>query len=340
MPEEWPIAAPPEEGRTGARVAPLAADGDQRLASVTRDFFLPAGTRLTEQERALMTAMLHGLVERIADELRARLKPDVAAACESETGDLVADLTRAGLLQETALVALLLRRADAQRLAQDVPGGRTMLQRWTASDDGEVAAAAMTLIAARGRSRDRFGRVSLDLSDLPASLAGRLVQTIAAAIGRRCRPPRDRDLADASARLLASAPEEAAPETLEVTLAEALGPSGRREPGMLTTLAREGEAPLLSAILAVEAGIPPEEGWRCLLGGWEQLALLLRLAKVSRADAAAILAAAVPGLGIGDPGRAIDRFDTLPDAAVQAAAEELSLPTDYRRARARLVAHG
>ena len=54
MPEEWPIAAPAADGNAPARLA-----GRGRLSTVRRDFFLDPAKRLTEQERALMTAMLH-----------------------------------------------------------------------------------------------------------------------------------------------------------------------------------------------------------------------------------------------------------------------------------------
>ncbi|GAA4019740.1 hypothetical protein GCM10022280_19740 [Sphingomonas swuensis] len=341
MSEEWPIAAPPLAGGKKAAATVRPVDGDRRLSAAVRDFFLEPGTRLTEQERALMTAMLHGLVDRIADELRARVDPSTAAACPSTAAELVADLTRAGLLQDEALVGLLLRRADIQRLAQSAgEGGRTRLQRWTADEDAEVAASAMTLLTARGRGRDRYGRIALDMVDLPQPLSFGLVQVVAAALGRLCSAPSDNALALAAADLLAERPQGRRLEEIEAELAEALGSERRQEAGLLVSLAADGEAPLLAAILAAEAGIAPEEGWRCLLGGGEQLALLLRMAGIIRREAAALLAHAGPALGFGDPVKAIEAYDALAQEQVDAARAELELPPAFRRAKAVLAHHG
>ena len=68
-PVEWPIAAPAAD----RPVEPARRAGGDRLATVRRDFFLDSAQRLSEQERALMTAMLHELVAGLADELRAAL---------------------------------------------------------------------------------------------------------------------------------------------------------------------------------------------------------------------------------------------------------------------------
>ena len=97
---------------------------------------------------------------------------------------------------------------------------------------------------------------------------------------------------------------------------------------------------VLAAILAAEAGVPADEAWRALLGGGQQLALLLRLADVPRREAAPLLANASPGLGIGDPVSAIEAFDHLSDAHVEAIRAELILPPAYRRAKAILARHG
>ena len=92
MPEEWPIAAPAADGNEPARLA-----GRGRLATVRRDFFLDPGKRLTEQERALMTAMLHCLVGDVADAIRGALPRGRLAANDDGDAALIATLTAAGL---------------------------------------------------------------------------------------------------------------------------------------------------------------------------------------------------------------------------------------------------
>ena len=110
MPEEWPIAAGEAE-----RNAPARAAGRGRLATVRVDFFLSPAERLTEQERALMTAMLHCLVGDVAAELRVAL-PAGWAGANDDDAEIVEALTSAGLLDEPDLMALLLRRADEERI--------------------------------------------------------------------------------------------------------------------------------------------------------------------------------------------------------------------------------
>ena len=340
MPAEWPITALDLTERSSRTSAASAVAGGGRLAAITLDLFLDPEARLTEQERALMIAMLHGLVERIAVELRARLSPDAAEACAAAPAELIADLSAAGLLQDQALVALLLRRADMQRLASGGRGGRSTLQRWTAYDDAAVASAAMSLVAARGRARDRFGRVAIDLSDLTKPLAGKVVVAVAAALGLRCASPNDAEITAAVTALLSEWDETPSLRDLEMALVDALGSERRREAGLAVALAEEGEAPVLAAIFAAEARIPYDQAWAALLGGAEQVALLLRLAGIPRPEAAALLAAAGPALGIGDPVRAIEAFEDLDDGAVETARAELSLPSAYRDARNLIARHG
>src|SRR5437763_16311398 len=112
MPEEWPIAASAADGDEPARLA-----GRGRLATVRRDFFLDPAERLTEQERALMSAMLHCLVSDVADAVRAALPNGRIAANDEGDTALVDVLTASGLIDESGLMALLLRRPDEERIA-------------------------------------------------------------------------------------------------------------------------------------------------------------------------------------------------------------------------------
>src|SRR3954451_8034053 len=111
MPEEWPIAASAAD-----RNAPARKAGRGRLATVRADFFLNTAERLTEQERALMTAMLHCLIGDVADDLRAILPAGWAAANDESNAALIDRLMVAELLDEPELMLLLLRRAEEERV--------------------------------------------------------------------------------------------------------------------------------------------------------------------------------------------------------------------------------
>src|SRR5438445_2874813 len=195
MPEEWPIAV-----LAADQNAPARREGRGRLSTVRRDFFLDPAKRLTEQERALMTAMLRCLVGDVAAAVRAALPSGRAAANDEGDAALIQQLTGAGLLDEPGLMALLLRRADEERIAAAARArsGRRearVLQGLVSHDYGAVAAAAMALILGRGRRRDRFGQSFIAFDDLRESSAEHLVHAIAAGLRR--------DLAGARGPLLA-----------------------------------------------------------------------------------------------------------------------------------------
>src|SRR5688572_19719557 len=97
----------------GAVEAPGRRPGRSRLATVRADFFLDPSERLSEHERALMTAMLHGFVAEVAEQLRS----GIGSGDGGDAHALVNRLNRAGLLDEPELMALLLRRAEEERIA-------------------------------------------------------------------------------------------------------------------------------------------------------------------------------------------------------------------------------
>src|SRR4051794_13109903 len=237
MPEEWPIAASADEQSAPARPA-----GRDRLSTIRADFFLDPAARLTEQERALMTAMLHCLVGDVADEIRALLPKGWAAANDQSNLDVVDALTSARLLDEPVLMALLLRRADEERIASGARArtGRhdaRVLQGLVSHESGAISAAAMSLILARGRRRDRFGQCLIMFDDLLPRSAATLAYSVAAAIrpelAARGAAAADRALDEAARQLLAAHHPARGIDALTAELARLLDEDGRLDDEMI-----------------------------------------------------------------------------------------------------------
>lgn len=342
MPEEWPIAAPEADGNAHSRLA-----GRGRLATVRRDFFLDPAKRLTEQERALMTAMLHCLVGDVANALRAALPNGRIAANDESDAALVEALSASGLLDIPDLMALLLRRADEERIATAARArsGRRearVLQGLVSHDYGAVAAAAMALILGRGRRRDRFGQCLVAFDDLSEATAEILVQAVAAGLRHELAAGRgtsaaDRELAHASDEILDHRDEERGIDALTSALVHFLDESGGLTDELVLAAAHEGEVSFVAEVLARRAGIPTDSALDELLSGQARYIMaLMRMAGASRQLSAGLLAGIGDLLGISDAGAAITSFDGFTDDEVQAARSWLVTTRNYRAALERL----
>lgn len=338
MPEEWPIAAPAAEHNAPARAA-----GRGRLATVRADFFLNPDERLTEQERALMTAMLHCLVGDIADELRAALPNGWSAANDSDNAGVVHRLTKSRLLDDPALMRLLLRRADEERIgtAARARGGRRearALQGLVSHADGEASAAAMALILARGKRRDRFGQCLIAFDDLPFASADGLVHAVAAALrtelpGSHALATADGELAAAAAQVLEQHDESRSLDALTADLVRLLDERGGLTDDLILAAAHEGEVPFVAHVLAGRAGLDPHLTLDELLSGLsDRVMALFKMASFSRPLSAGLLAGVGDLMGIGDPGEAIGRFDRMTKAEAAAARTWLATAPAYRKA--------
>lgn len=336
-PVEWPIAAPAAD----RPVEPARRAGGDRLGTVRRDFFLDPAQRLSEQERALMTAMLHELVAGLADELRAALPPDATEkTVEREPEAVIAELSAAGLLDRADLVGLLLRRADADRIASAArphldPHRSLLVQTLAGDEDANVSSAAMALVLARGRRRDRFGQSLIDFDDLSAESAVAIVHAIGAALRSELDPASaDRRMSAACIGLLSRHDEGLRLDALVAALVRALDEADRLDDDVLAAAAHEGELDLLAAGLARRAGIDGVDAFRHLASPADgRLMMLLRMAGASRSLAARLLADIGELLGIADPGHEIAGFDRIDDAAVEGARDWLRLDPHYRAAR-------
>jgi hypothetical protein len=338
MPEEWPIAA-----EAADRNAPARRAGRGRLATVRVDFFLNPAERLTEQERALMGAMLHCLVADVADEICAELPPSWVAANDEDNAGLVERLTEARLLDEGELMALLLRRADEERIstAARARSGRRdarVLQGLVSHANGAVAAAAMSLILARGARRDRFGQCLVAFDDLEPETAGLLVHAVAAGFRRELASVHgsaaaDAELSNASGRLLDRHSPSRSIEALTAALVRALQDSGALDDSFILAAAQEGEAAFLAELLAQRSGT--QSRWaldELLSGDPKRMMALLKMSGFSRRVSAGLLASVGDLLGIADPGAAIGLFDSMSDEQVEAARTWLATPAAYRAA--------
>ena len=343
MPEEWPIAAAPaDQAHAPARVA-----GRDRLATVRVDFFLNPGSRLTEQERALMTAMLHCLIGDIADELRAALPNGIVAANDEGNLALIETLSNAGLLDRIMLVRLLLRRADEERIATAARArsGRRearVLQGLVSHADGAISAAAMALILARGRRRDRFSQCLLHFDDLPPAEAAAVVYIVAAGLRRDLvaghGPAKaDRLLADASAQVLTRHDPGSGIEALADTLLRFLEEEGGLSDDLIASAAMEGEMTFVGQALGRRAHLRGDVALDELLSGSDERVMgLMRMAHVRREAVAGMLAGVGDLLGIADAGRAITSFDRLGEVQVEDGRNWLTSDPSYRRAVAEL----
>jgi hypothetical protein len=337
MPEEWPIAAVAAD-----RSVPAQAAGRGRLATVRADFFLDPRHRLSEQERALMAAMLHCLVGEVADALRAALPAGWGAANDESNLALVESLSRRGLLDDPALMALLVRRADEERIGASgrARSGRRdarTIQGLVSNEDGAVSAAAMALILARGRRRDRFGQCLLLFDDLPPELAESVANIICAGLRAGLEPVQGAGAADsalltASRSVLAGHDPSRSVEAATAALVAALDAGRSLEP-LILAAAHEGELAFIAQVAATRAGLGGTAAIDELLSGdVRRVMALLRMAGLPREHAAAILAAIGDLLGIDDAARAIALFDQLSEPEVAEARAWLASPPAYRAA--------
>lgn len=335
VPVEWPIATVEKDsGRHAARAA-----GSGRLPVIRADFFLDSRARLTEQERALMTAMLNDLVAGLIDEFTVLLGSAEPANDDGE--QLFGRLWSAGLLDIPDLLGLLLRRAEEERAAAGIrtghhSNGSRFLQGFVGDDDSDISAAAMALILARSRRRDRFDAPKITFDDLSAEAAVALVNAIAAGLrndlARRLDGSEaDERLSGAARSLLSRHDEGNRLEARLFDLVHALERAGRLNEGVIRSSLDAGDVAVLIEALARRSAIGFEPAWEHFLGGSDRLALLLRMSGVSRALAGEIVAGTAE-IVAGDPETAMTAVDQLTDDQVEAARRWLRLDSAYRSA--------
>lgn len=293
-------------------------DGD-RLDAARADLLRAPAPRLSDQERALMHAMLLDLVSTIADEIAAALNP--APGNDRDHRQLLERLRSAGLLDIDGLLSALLRRSEEERLSAALrlrSGARQarFLHSLAGDPAPDVSSAAVALMLGRGRRRDSQDKPRLVLDDLPREAAQSLVYSIAAATSTESGARHDWPGANTARALLDRHDARKRMDSLGLDLARALDEDSRLDEAMMKAALADGELGFFVDSLACHARIDSGASWDNLAraGG---LALLLRMAGVSRQFAAGTigsLAEFLPGSATAE----IDRFESCsPELAEQ-----------------------
>jgi hypothetical protein len=312
------------------------------LSSVRCEFFVAPEHRLTEQERALMTAMLHRLIEDVAVEIQARLPEEWLPANEDHNA-LIDRLSECGLLDIGELMAILLRRADEARINaafQARPDARhsSIVQPLVSGGDADVASAAMAVLIARGRRRDRFGRVLIELDDLSAECAATFVHAVAATLSERksvhvATTEAQQALCKAAQAVLHRHDPAKSVDRLTAVLVRILDQQGQLDDSWLRAAADNAEIGLLTHMLARRAGLDP------LIAAGElassdprRIMLFLRLSGASRQFAAHFVAVLGDSLRLGTDLHALAIFDSFSEDRLAAASGWLGLDHQFKSA--------
>ncbi|MFC3713900.1 DUF2336 domain-containing protein [Sphingoaurantiacus capsulatus] len=272
------------------------------LSAAAHDLFLPSDQRLTDQQRALigdLLAKLVGAVEllllhQVADRLPGTPDLSDTAWPTLEVG---------GLLRDSALLRLVMQRAEEHRLslvaadaAFDAAGGIGLLDALARSADAELARRAVAYVVGEARRRDRFREPLLLADDLPPTLAYRLYWLVAAALRAPLRQGGvdaaevDRALEDAVREAMADHSESQGSRARALRLAARLEALGELSDDFLLKALEQGHLALFACGLSVRAGVALDLVWQLLADrGRHSLLAMLRGIGAPAASAAAIV---------------------------------------------------
>lgn len=286
-----------------------------------------------------MTTMLSDLVAMLGDEFTVILGDGQTANDDGES--LVDRLWAARLLDIADLLDLLLRRSEQERISAGLRAGRQssterLVKSLVSDPDSDVSAAAMTLILARGRRRDRFDGPRLAFDDLSAEAAFALVNAIAAVfrtslLDRFDESEVDQRLVAAASSLLSAHDEGKRMETQLFALVHALDRAGRLDEDFVRSALEESDVSLLVEAISRRAGIGFDMAWQLFSGKPRGLALLARMSALSRDLAGDLIASCADVVGT-DVETEIGAFDSISDEAADSSRAWLRLDPAYREA--------
>ncbi len=313
-----------------------SAQRDERLAALAAELHGTPRGLLPDSDRSLITGMLRALVDRLADDLRARIVPgrgwtarERAALAGLGSDAALVPLRRAGVLAETALIEAAYHRllefhlgaAGPDRGRAAAKGATDPVAAILSRADPEVRQALTAFLVAQAKRRDAYGNPVLSPSELAPATRAALYWAIAVMLRGALGPdegtaPGAREETIETATLEAIAAADA--DDASAALAGRLVAAGLAGPDMLAPLLATSETGLFGALFAQLTGIAPVRLLRFLFEtGGELLAVCAKSIGMTRDDLAAILEAtrgarqrprAVTG---GEIAAALDLYDRI-----------------------------
>lgn len=335
------------------------AAGRDRVRLALIDLFLPDGKRLRDIERTVAANLLQRLIATVEDDLRDRIgqrletkDPVLATALTAGATPIAAPMMEhAGLLRDSELVALVLRRAEEHRLCVDlrVTAARMaglltdppLVDTLVDDPDPAIADAAMAMVVAESRRIDRFQDPVLARTDLPAEAQHRLIWRVAAClrrymidIGRMDPVVADREVAAAGQAVLSGYDESATLEGRATALALLLRVADRLDDRLVVRALADGKVAFTVAALALRAGIEYNVAWDMLFDAdGSRLAVLLCAVGMAHEPAADILFRCMPSDADGDAAASrIEAFMALDQRRANEALRPWRLDSAFRGA--------
>ncbi|MFW2830225.1 hypothetical protein [Sphingomonas sp. ID0503] len=275
-----------ESGRGGRLSFSLAREGaDSRVDQVLREVLSPPEHRLSDAERATMSAMITGLVREIATVLHHVL--GLPAVDEEQLVRVHALLERASFMSDRGLASALLLRADGLRFATMPPAewAKRLPPALRSIEPRDIAAFHTCLI----RRADHGGSARLLAADLDADVRQRLVWSVASAVELAADDVADAHLARAVTVACAAFERAGSIDAAAVRIGTAVARQEHFETALCDLVVR-GDVEIAAAVLSVKLDLP----YRTVLADildrdGQALATLLRAAGLPREAAAQML---------------------------------------------------
>lgn len=303
-----------------------------QLLSAIVDLFLPAGQRLTDQQRALMTDVLGRLLGSIEMEVRQHLVealmrspvelPELEAQLANDAIEVARPiLERSKVIRDTDLMEVVLQCAEEHRMAIAVREGLSapvvealvekgirsgeddVLETLIRNEDAVLSRRAMELLVAESKRNGQFQQPLLTRNDLPIDLAYQMYWWVTATLRRHIlrnfvvdQAILDPMIERAAKRAMVDHDDTQSVQTRAMQLARRLDELGELTDSFFLRTLRQGRLSLFAAGLSARARISFSTAWKIITDpGHESFIVLAKSVDISR-DATASMVLVLDGL--------------------------------------------